>query len=77
MFERISMKKAREKYLKFQDFWMCASNLRPEIFGVPIDGHSFERMTDTDFDYMVDMFKYYNCTSRETGRRVAFYVKVS
>lgn len=78
MFEKITLTKARQLYAEHRDFIMVPCNLRPDSFAaVNINAHSFERMADTDFDVMVNAFRYYNCTTKETGRKVAFYREVA
>lgn len=70
---KISMKRARKLYLRFQPFVMCASKMNPEICGVLIDDHvKNDITTPDDFDSLVDSFRYYNC-GPETGKRVFFY----
>lgn len=78
MYDKITMAKARTLYAQHKDFIMIPSNMRPDSFmAVDINAYSFERMTDIPFDKMVDSFRYYNCTNKETGRTVAFYVKMA
>lgn len=77
MFEKINKAKARKLYAERKPFSMCACNLRPDMFGREINRMSFESLVEADFDYMVNVFAYYNCVNSETGRRVAFYVQTA
>lgn len=72
-FKRISKPQARKLYESYKPFMICACNLRPELFGIPIDASSIEY--DTDFETLVNNFYAYNCINAETGRRVAFYTE--
>lgn len=51
-------------------FVICASNLRPEMFGA----YAINQGVYKDFDEMVNKFEYYNCINNETGHRAAFYI---
>lgn len=72
---KISKARARKLYANKEDFIMCASNLRPDLFGLRINADSFEHMINCDFDTMVNEFWFYNCANNETGKRVAFYTE--
>lgn len=74
-FKKINKRVARKLYETYKPFVMCASNLRPDMFGCVIDADNKHDMTDVTFDELVNEFYAYNCTNSETGRRVAFYVK--
>lgn len=76
-YTKINKSKARNLWAEHKNFLMCASNLRPDVWGVTVDRDYIDRVGGLDFDHMVDTFAYYNCTNSETGRRVAFYVKVA
>lgn len=71
--KRINKAVARRLYNEGKSFWITACNMRPEC-GIYIGSLSFERMTDTPFDTMVNMFEYYNCDN-ERGRYPAYYVE--
>ena len=71
--KRISKATARKLYNEHKDFWITACNMKPEC-GILIGSASFERMTDTPFDTMVDSFTYYNCDN-ERGRYPAYYIE--
>ena len=71
--KRINKTTARKLYNEHKDFWITACNMRPEC-GILIGSASFERMTETPFDVMVNTFAYYNCDN-ERGRYPAYYVE--
>lgn len=76
MFDKITKTKARALYAEHKDFIMVPSNLRPDSFAaITVNARNFCRMINAPFDTMVNNFRYYNCTSKETGRTVAFYTK--
>ena len=71
--KRINKTTARKLYNEHKDFWITACNMRPEC-GILIDSASFERMTETPFDTMVNSSTYYNCDN-ERGRYPAYYIE--
>ena len=71
--KRINKSTARKLYNEHKNFWIAACNMRPEC-GILIGSSSFERMTETPFDTMVNSFIYYNCDN-ERGRYPAFYIE--
>lgn len=71
--KRINKTTARKLYNEHKDFWITACNMRPEC-GILIGSSSFERMTETPFDTMVNSFTYYNCDN-ERGRYPAYYIE--
>ena len=71
--KRINKTTARKLYNEHKDFWITACNMRPEC-GILIGSSSFERMTETPFDVMVNSFTYYNCDN-ERGRYPAYYIE--
>lgn len=71
--KRINKTAARKLYAEKKDFWITACNMRPEC-GILIGSASFERMTDTPFDELVESFAYYNCDI-DRGRYPAFYIE--
>ena len=75
MYKKINKSQARKLYQSYKPFTMCASNLRPDMFGCLINSNDTHDMTDVTFDELVNEFIYYNCINSETGRRVAFYVE--
>lgn len=72
MFEKISKSTARKLYEQKEPFVMCASKLRPGLFGVEIGRYSFEHLIDETFEIAVNSFSYYHC-NKDSGKRVAFY----
>lgn len=76
-FKKISKARARRLFLSFKPFIMTASKISPQSeLTVTIDEHvSRDYTTEDGFEQLVNEFRYYNCNS-ETGRGVAFYVKV-
>ena len=71
--KRINKTTARKLYNERKDFWITACNMRPEC-GILIGSASFERITETPFDTMVNSFTYYNCDN-ERGRYPAYYIE--
>ena len=71
--KRINKTTARKLYNEHKDFWITACNMKPEC-GILIGSASFERMTETPFDTMVNSFTYYNCDN-ERGRYPAYYIE--
>lgn len=72
---RITKTQARKLYDEGKSFIMVPNKLRPDCFAaIPIDEHSFENLTGTSFDTMVNSFEYYDC-SNEAGKTAAFYIE--
>lgn len=71
-YKRISKAAARRRYDAGEPVYFCPVNLNPEspwglLYG-PIS-------TSEPFEKHVNAFEWYNCTSNETGRYTAFYVR--
>lgn len=74
MLEKITKKQAAECYRLGQPFVMVPCKMRPDSFlACCITEKSFQSLAGEPFEYVVDAFRYYNCTTAETGRQVAFY----
>lgn len=79
MFKKIYATRARRLFIEGKTIYMCACNLRPEMFAVPVnvamieveDGSSRAEL----FDRTLMACKFYNCINSETGLRVACYIK--
>ena len=71
--KRINKTTARKLYNEHNDFWITACNMRPEC-GILIGSTSFEHMTETPFDTMVNSFTCQNCEN-ERGRYPAYYIE--
>lgn len=80
LYRRISKKTAEKAYISGKTVVLCAVNLIPWRFGIPINRKSRERFTadeigvKNDFNNYVNSFEYYNCINSETGKYTAFYV---
>lgn len=81
MFTRIYKAAARYRFCNGLTVYMCACNLRPEMFATPVNVAQIETgLYDTSpraelFERAVNACNFYNCLNAETGRRVAFYIK--
>lgn len=71
--KRINKTAARKLYDEKKEFWITACNMNAER-GILIGSTSFEHMTETPFDVMVNSFTYYNCDN-ERGRYPAYYIE--
>lgn len=79
-YRRISKKAAEKAYISGKTVVLCAVNLAPWHFGMPINRESRKQFTadeigvKNDFNNYVNSFEYYNCFNSETGKYTAFYV---
>lgn len=75
VFRRITKAAARRAWAtEARNIALCPANLRP---GFPWSPHMTYRIDDQiekGFEYVVDAFTYYNCSTRETGLYPAFYL---
>ena len=79
MFTRIKSNVARRLFMEGKTIYMCACNLRPELFATAVNVSMVE-LEDSDnraelFDRTLNACHYYNCINSETGYRVACYIK--
>lgn len=82
---RISKTAARKSWGK-RNMSLCPCNLRPgfpwrpniDVFAAEIaekqNSQWEHERKQSNFDYFVDNFEYYNCESNETGKYTAFYL---
>lgn len=80
MFAKVTSLRARRLFAEGCTIYMCACNMRPELFAVPVNAAmvEFEGVTphrDELFDRITAACKYHNCINSETGMRVAYYLK--
>jgi hypothetical protein len=75
-FERISKAEARRMYCSGKELYLCAVNMRPDgpcgVIRIKTAEVS-SGASATAFAMECRAFRYYNCTSAETGRYAAFY----
>ncbi len=72
MYTEITKRKAREMYNEGKVVRLMASNLNPHSYWskpLPVCNECGK-----PFEQLCNEFSYYNCT-RETGKRIKFYVK--
>ena len=68
----ITKKQARERYNDGKVVRLMASNLNPHSYwGSPLP---INKESGRKFEQVCNEFMYYNCT-RETGKRIRFYIK--
>ena len=76
--KRINKRQARKAWNDGQSIIICPCNLRPNNYwngNTWISKSKFESLGyDTDFDKIVDLHTYYNCTNSETGKYCAYYI---
>ena len=77
-FRRIQKRRARKYYEQGGEIYLCPYKLRP---GEPWHPEAVAHMDGLEgrdasaaFDFMVDMFEFYNC-NHQSGEYAAFYVK--
>lgn len=79
MFKKIYAIRARHLFVEGKTIYMCACNLRPEMFAVPVNAAMIEVEGGSSraelFDRTLLACKFYNCINSETGLRVACYIK--
>lgn len=83
MFHGINEYEASARFVHGETIYMCACNLRPELFACGINKDSFDEVDlklahDSYyrlFDKAVNEVSHYNCLDSETGRKLAFYFK--
>ena len=81
MFKKVYAIRARHMFVEGQTIYMCACNLRPEMFAVPVNAAMIESEPHGGssraelFDRTLMACKYYNCINSETGLRVSCYIK--
>ena len=73
-FERVTRTKAKAAYNNGLRVVLCPCNLRPCYPFHPES--SISGKAAADFETQENAFIYYNCTSKETGRRPAYYIPV-
>lgn len=79
MFKKVYAICARHLFVEGKTIYMCACNLRPELFAVPVNATQIEIEGGSSraelFDRTLIACKYYNCINAETGMHVACYIK--
>lgn len=79
MFKKVYAIRARHLFVEGKTIYMCACNLRPELFAVPVNAVQIEIEGGSSraelFDRTLMACKYYNCINAETGLHVACYIK--
>ena len=79
MFKKVYTIRARRMFIEGQTVYMCACNLRPDMFAVPVNARMIEVEGDSSraelFDRTLAACRHYNCINAETGYNVACYVK--
>lgn len=66
---RVNRTRAKKIYENGGRVTLCASNMRPDVFGVIVDN------TDgAHFEKVENAFYYYNCNA-ETGKRINYFVE--
>lgn len=74
--QSITLREARKRFEAYQDVYLSPSKMPPySFYFTPCrinKGAMASVGVETDFDTIVEHFKYYNC-SKETGLRVSFY----
>ena len=75
MFRKIYPIKARHLFANGCTIYLCAKNLRPDMFAVAVNAGELAEHHALTFDRLLAEFKYYNCINAETGHTVACYVK--
>lgn len=78
--ERITKTTARKLFVGGQSIVICADNLQPFGFWSPgCELVPYDHYNDAGaaFEQLTASYVYYNCINAETGRRPAFYKKLS
>ena len=74
----ITLREARKRFEAYQDVYLAPNKMPPySFYFTPCrinKGAMVSVGVNTDFDTIIERFKYYNC-SKETGLRVSFYIE--
>ena len=75
---RVDKRVARRLYNAGEDIWLCPCNMKPShSWGMAcLENKDFVGNKNHTFEEVVKWYEWYNCNT-ETGRYVAFYVKVN
>ena len=69
----VSKTKARKEFNKGNDIWLLPANIRPcnPYFSPCLVDNDMEI---TDFEKVVNVYEFYNCSCNETGKYAKFFI---